>query len=149
MAEKGMKDYDPVGRIFHLKDDFDDIVKDFFSGFSSVGTGRGVYPFLDIKEDKEKYAISIEVPGVKKKDLKISVKKEKLIIQGEKREEKKRSNESYLRVERSYGKFMRSINLPMEVDQSKITAKCNNGVLKIALPKKKKGKAKEVEVKIV
>jgi HSP20 family protein len=148
MAEKDITDYDPVGRIFHLKDDFDDIVKDFFSGFSNVGASRGVYPFLDIKEDKDKYVISVEVPGVKKKDLGISVKKEKLIVQGEKREEKKKEEESYLRVERSYGKFMRSINLPMEVDQSKITAKCNNGVLKIILPKEKKAKAKEVEVKI-
>lgn len=149
MAEKNMTDYDPVGRIFHLKDDFDDIIKDFFSGFSGVGAGRGVYPFLDIREDKEKYAISIEVPGVKKKDLKISVKKEKLIVQGEKKEEKKRGDESYLRVERSYGKFMRSITLPMEVDQSKIAAQCNNGVLKIILPKEKRGKAKEIEIKIV
>ena len=148
MTDKDMADYDPVGRIFHLKDDFNDIVKDFFSGFSGVGAGRGVYPLLDIREDKEKYSISIEVPGVKKKDLKISVKKEKLIVQGEKREENKRGKESYLRVERSYGKFMRSINLPMEVDRSRITAKCNNGVLKIILPKKKKGKVQEVEVKI-
>jgi HSP20 family protein len=148
MTEKDIADYDPVGRIFHLKDDFDHIVKDFFSGFSSIGAGRGVYPFLDIKEDKDEYVVSVEVPGVKKRDLRISVKKEKLVVQGEKREEKKKERESYLRVERSYGKFMRSINLPMEVDQSKISAKCNNGVLKIVLPKKKKAKAKEVEVKI-
>ncbi len=148
MTKKDVTDYDPVGRVFHLKDDFDDMVKDFFSGFSNIGAKRGIYPFLDIREDKEKYAISIEVPGVEKKDLRISVKKEKLIVQGEKREEKKREKKSYLRVERSYGRFMRAIDLPMEVDQSKITAKCNNGILKIILPKKKKGTAKEVEVKI-
>ena len=149
MAEKDIAGYDPVGRIFNLKDDFDYIVKDFFSGFSGLGASRGVYPFLDIKEDKKKYSISIEVPGVKKGDLKISVKKEKLVVQGEKKEEKKRSEESYLRVERSYGKFLRSIGLPMEVDQAKITAKCKDGVLRIILPKKKKVKSKEVEVKIV
>ena len=148
MGEKDISDYDPVGRIFNLRDDFDDIVKDFFAGFSNVRAARGVYPLLDIKEDKEKYTIGIEIPGVEKKDLKISVKKEKLIIQGEKREEKKREEESYLRVERSYGNFMRSVSLPTGVDQSKITAKYNNGVLKITLPKTEKGKAKEVEVKI-
>jgi HSP20 family protein len=148
MSKKDITGYDPVGRIFSLRDDFDDIVNDFFSGFSSIGATRSVYPLLDIREDKDKYTIGIEIPGVEKKDLKISVKKENLVVQGEKKEEKKRQEESYLRVERSYGKFMRSISLPTEVDQSKITAKYNNGVLKIVLPKTKKGKAKEVEVRI-
>lgn len=148
MAKKDVTRYDPVGRIFNLREDFDDIVKDFFAGFSNVSATRGIYPLLDIREDKEKYIIGVEIPGVEKKDLKISVKKEKLIIQGEKREEKKREEESYLRVERSYGNFMRSVSLPTGVDQSKITAKYNNGVLKITLPKTEKGKAKEVEVKI-
>ncbi len=148
MSKKDIIGYDPVGRIFNLRDDFDDIVNDFFSGFSNIGAARGVYPLLDIREDKDKYTIGVEIPGVEKKDLKISVKKENLVVQGEKKEEKKKQEESYLRVERSYGKFMRSISLPTEVDQSKITAKYNNGVLKIVLPKTKKGKAKEVEVKI-
>ena len=148
MAKKDVTRYDPVGRIFNLREDFDDIVKDFFAGFSNVSATRGIYPLLDIREDKEKYIIGVEIPGVEKKDLKISVKKEKLIIQGEKKEEKKREEESYLRVERSYGNFMRSVSLPTGVDQSKITAKYNNGVLKITLPKTEKGKAKEVEVKI-
>lgn len=148
MSKKDIVGYDPVGRIFSLRDDFDDIVNDFFSGFSSIGAARSVYPLLDIREDKDKYIIGIEIPGVEKKDLKISVKKENLVVQGEKKEEKKKQEESYLRVERSYGKFMRSISLPTEVDQSRITAKYNNGVLKIVLPKTKKGKVKEVEVKI-
>jgi HSP20 family protein len=148
MAKKDITRYDPMGRIFNLREDFDGIIKDFFSGFSNVSAARGVYPLLDVREDEEKYTIGIEIPGVEKKDLKISVKKEKLVIQGEKKEEKKREEESYLRVERSYGNFMRSVSLPTEVDQSKITAKYNNGVLKIILPKTEKEKAKEVEVKI-
>lgn len=148
MSKKDIVGYDPVGRIFSLRDDFDDIVNDFFSGFSRIGAARSVYPLLDIREDKDKYTIGIEIPGVEKNDLKISVKKENLVVQGEKKEEKKKQEESYLRVERSYGKFMRSISLPTEVDQSKITAKYNNGVLKIVLPKTKKGKVKEVEVKV-
>ena len=139
--KKDITRYDPMGRIFNLREDFDDIIKDFFSGFSNVSASRGVYPLLDIKEDKEKYTIGIEIPGVDKKDLKISVEKDKLIVRGEKREEKKREEESYLRVERSYGNFMRSVSLPTGVDQSKITAKYNDGVLRITLPKTEKGKA--------
>ena len=148
MSSKDIKSYDPFDRIFNLREDFDDIVKDFFAGFSNIGANRGVYPLLDIKEDKEKYTIDVEIPGIDKKDLKISVKKDNLIIQGEKNEEKKREEESYLRVERSYGNFMRSVKLPTEINQSQISAKYNNGIVKIILPKIKKEKAKEVQVKI-
>jgi len=148
MASKDIKSYDPLDRIFNLREDFDDIVKDFFAGFSNINASRGVYPLLDIKEDTEKYTIDVEIPGIEKKDLKISVKKNNLIIQGEKKEEKKREEESYLRVERSYGNFMRSVKLPTEINQSQITAKYNDGVVKIILPKTKKNKVKEVQVKI-
>ncbi len=148
MSSKDIKSYDPLDRIFNLREDFDDIVKDFFAGFSNINASRGVYPLLDIKEDTEKYTIDVEIPGIEKKDLKISVKKNNLIIQGEKKEEKKREEESYLRVERSYGNFMRSVKLPTEINQSQITAKYNDGVVKIILPKTKKDKVKEVQVKI-
>jgi HSP20 family protein len=148
MTGKDLSGYDPIDRIFNLREDFDDIVRDFFTGFSNISASRGVYPLLDIKEDKENFIIDIEVPGVDKNDLKISLKKGNLVVQGEKKEEKKKEEESYLRVERSYGNFMRSVNLPVEVNQSKITAQYNNGVLKIILPKTQKENAKEVEVKI-
>lgn len=148
MTGKDLSGNDPIDRIFNLREDFDDIVRDFFTGFSNISASRGVYPLLDIKEDKEIFIIDIEVPGVDKNDLKISIKKGNLIVQGEKKEEKKKEEESYIRVERSYGNFMRSVNLPAEVNQSKITAQYNNGVLKIILPKTQKEKAKEVEVKI-
>jgi HSP20 family protein len=148
MTGKDLTVYDPIDRIFNLREDFDDIVRDFFTGFSNISIGRGVYPLLDIKEDKEKFIIDIEVPGIDKNDLKISIKKNNLVVQGEKKEEKKKEEESYLRVERSYGNFMRSVNLPAEVDQSQITAQYKNGVLKITLPKIQKEKAKEVEIKI-
>ena len=148
MSSKDIKNYDPLDRIFDLREDFDDIVKDFFAGFSNMSASRGVYPLLDIKEDKEKYTIDVEIPGIEKKDLKISVKKDNLIIQGEKKEIKKKEEESYLRVERSYGNFMRSVKLPTEINQEQITAKYNNGVIKIVLPKTKTDKANEVQVKI-
>ena len=148
MASKDIKSCDPLDRIFNLREDFDDIVKDFFAGFSNISASRGVYPLLDIKEDKEKYTIDVEIPGIEKNDLKISVKKDNLIIQGEKKETKKKEEESYLRVERSYGNFMRSVKLPTEINQEQITAKYNNGVIKIILPKTKKDKTKEVQVKI-
>lgn len=148
MTGKDLSSYDPIDRIFNLREDFDDIVRDFFTGFSNISASRGIYPLLDIKEDKEKFIIDMEVPGVDRNDLKISIKKNNLVVQGEKKEEKKKEEESYLRVERSYGNFMRSVNLPAEVNQSKITAQYNNGVLKITLPKTQKKNAKEIEVKI-
>lgn len=145
---KDIVKYSPLEGVFDLRKGFDNIVRDFFTGFSNLSVNRGVYPPLDIKEDNGKYIIEMEVPGIEKKDIKISVKKNNLIIQGQKREEKKKKEESYLCVERSYGKFRRSLSLSMEVDESKIKAKYDNGVLRVALPKTKKEKAKEVEIKI-
>ena len=89
MGKKDLMEYDPIDRIFGLREDFDGIVKDFLSGFSNISLGRSVYPLLDIKEDKEKYIIDVEVPGIEKKDLKLSIREGNLIVNGEKREEKK------------------------------------------------------------
>jgi len=135
MDAQDIKSYVPLNRIFNLGESFDNILKDSFAGFSNINTGRGVYPLLDIKENKAKYTIDIEVPGTDKNDFIISIKKDNLIIQGEKKEEKKRKKN-----------HTSAWNALMEVNQTQMATKYNNGVLKITLPKTEKDK--EVEVKI-
>jgi len=76
------------------------------------------------------------------------MKSNELIIEGEKKEEKKQEGESYLRVEINYGKFRRVVQLGEEIDQSKINAEFKDGILKINLPKSEKAKPKEVAIKI-
>ncbi|MEA1912818.1 MAG: Hsp20/alpha crystallin family protein [candidate division WOR-3 bacterium] len=139
---------DPIERLLSLREDFDNMFRDFFTGFGASQMSRKIFPLMDVKEDSKKYIIEVEVPGVEKEDLKLSIKKDKLIIRGEKREEKKKEGESFLRVERSYGGFRRVESLPTEVDKSRVEAKYENGVLRIYLPKIAEEKPKEMEVKV-
>lgn len=146
--KKELKSYDPFDALFSLREDFDEMFRNFFTGFTSPTLGKGVFPVMDVTETPEQFIIEAEVPGIQKENLKLSIKKDELIIEGEKKEEDKKEGESFLRIERSYGSFRRSIRLPSEIDQSKVKAKYENGVLKISLPKTEKEKPKEIEVKV-
>mgnify|MGYP001121166250 CR=1 FL=1 len=146
--KKELKSYDPFDALFSLREDFDEMFRNFFTGFTSPTLGKGVFPVMDVTETPEQFIIEAEVPGIQKENLKLSIKKDELVIEGEKKEENKKEGESFLRIERSYGSFRRSIRLPSEIDQSKVKAKYENGVLKISLPKTEKEKPKEIEVKV-
>jgi len=98
---------------------------------------------LDISEDEEKYFVTVDIPGLAKEDVSVTVENGVMKIEGERKEEKKGK---YHHTERTYGKFLRSFSLPDDVDTSKIEAKAANGVLELQMPKNKK--AKPIEVKI-
>lgn len=148
MAKRDIVSYDPFDALFSLREDFDRMFKDFFTGYTGPALSSRVFPAMDIKETDEDFVIHAEVPGMDKKDINLSIKKDELVIEGDKKEEEKKEGESFLRVERSYGSFRRSVRLPSEIDQSKVKAKYENGVLKIFLPKSEKAKPKEIEIKV-
>lgn len=109
---------------------------------------RILTPKADVLEDKDKYLISIEAPGLKKEDAKLTVNNNILTISGEKKDEKKVEKKNYLFQELSYGKFERSFTLPDGVEADKIDAEIKNGLLEITIPKSEKQKPKEIEVKV-
>jgi len=94
-------------------------------------------PTVDVYETEKAFMMDIEIPGMKKDDLKIRVEDDFLNITGEKRFEKDVSDKKhkYRRMERAYGSFQRSFELPPGVDASQIEAKYDNGVLKVSVPK--------------
>lgn len=147
MAKK-LTEYDPFETLFDLREDFDKMFRNFASGFASPDVSRTMFPLMDIKERKNEILVEAEVPGLDKKDINISLKKDELVIQGEKKEEEKKEGESFLRVERSYGKFRRSIKLPSNIKSEDIKADYNNGVLRIHLPKTEEEKPKEIPIKV-
>ncbi|WP_201352074.1 Hsp20/alpha crystallin family protein [Hydrogenimonas urashimensis] len=108
-------------------------------------------PSVNTREDENAYVIEVDVPGVKKEDIKVNVDSEKrtLTISGERKFEKEVKKEDYYKIESSYGKFMRSFSLPENVDAENIEAKTEEGVLRITLPKVKKEEkeVKEIPVK--
>ena len=113
----------------------------------------GVKPFpetpaVDIAEQENEYEVKVELPGVSKEDVKISLESNILTIKGEKKEEKEEKKTNLHRVERSYGMFQRSFTLPTTVKSDKIDATFSDGVLTITLPKVEEAKPKQIEVKV-
>lgn len=122
------------------------IASEFEKGFA-IETG-GFNPRVDLIEDEQKYYIVIELPGVCKEDVKISVNEEKVLtIKGEKKALNNQNN-SYLRTERLYGTFARNFALPENLDYEKISAKYAEGLLEISLPKVEPPQPKEIEINI-
>jgi len=103
-------------------------------------------PSVSTREDENSYVVEIDLPGVKKEDIKVNIDPEKrtLTISGERRFKDEVKKEDYYKIESAYGKFMRSFSLPENVDLEQIDAKTEEGVLHVTLPKLKK---EETEVK--
>lgn len=103
-------------------------------------------PLIDICETDQGYLLNVEIPGVPKEAVKISVQEGVLTVSGHRAQEGQ--GVKYHRVERPYGTFARSFTLPDYVDESRVSAEFKNGVLQIRLPKTEKVKPKSVEVKV-
>ena len=108
-----------------------------------------VMPDIDEIEDDKAFHVTIELPGMDEKDVDITLSGRLLTIRGEKKQEEKEEDKDYYRRERTYGAFRRSIELPGEVDESKIEASFKKGVLRVELPKTKEAqeKIKHIAVK--
>jgi HSP20 family molecular chaperone IbpA len=106
-------------------------------------------PICDISENDKEIVVHAELPGIEKDNLSVKVENNVLTLSGERKREVKDENDKYRRVERSYGKFSRSIRLPEGVDPAAISADYDNGVLKVTVPKPAKPapQAHTIEIK--
>jgi len=105
-------------------------------------------PRVDVTEDNENLYVEADIPGVDKKDVKVSVVGDVLTISGEKKKESKDENKNYYRLERTAGSFSRSFTLPSEIHTDKIGAEFKDGVLRITLPKTEEAKVVEKQIEI-
>jgi len=105
-------------------------------------------PSVDVFEDEEKLVIKAELPEMDQKDIEVHVEDNQLTIKGERKLEKEEKKEKYHKIERSYGTFSRSFTLPSTVDQDKIKAHYDRGVLKIELPKKEETKPRHIAIDV-
>lgn len=120
-------------------DDF--LGRDFFSNFFDNQTGMSM-PSVNIIEGKEDFRIEVAVPGLDKKDFKIDLNNNVLVISSEKEVKNEQNDEKYMRKEFSYSSFQRSFTLPNSVDAEKINAAYKDGVLNVTIPKKEDAKEK-------
>ena len=114
---------------------------------SSYLFGEGKWdPTVDISEGRKDITVKAEIPGIEAKDFDISIDGRLLTIKGEKKQEQKQEEETYYRVERSYGYFNRTIQLPAKVDPDKVGATYKRGILKIKLRKSKENESKRIKI---
>lgn len=114
----------------------DNLFGDFFNDDFITPLNREASKFsTDIKENEKEYVVIAELSGIKKEDINVEFKKDQLIISAKRDESKDESKEDYIRKERSYGEFKRAFKFP-DVDSKNISAKFENGELKVIIPKK-------------
>jgi HSP20 family protein len=124
-----------------------------FTGMLGTGTGRG-FPLtahMDVKETDKEIVVEAELPGIDDKDISLSLQDGILTIKGEKKLERDEEKGNYRMMERRHGSFQRSVRLPDTVDENKVEASFNNGVLKVSLPKRPEaiGKQRTIPIKRV
>jgi len=121
---------------------FSDLMKDFF-GNEGYCDDYNAIPEANISEDENKYQIELAVPGLGKKDIKVEIDKDILKIRHESQEKKENENQRYSRREFRYNGFSRTFIIPESVDDSKMKAKYENGILILELPKKPKSEVEQ------
>ena len=109
----------------------------------------GWAPAIDVQETNSEYLIKADLPEVKREDVKVSVEDGILAVEGERKMDKEEAGKKFHRVERSYGRFIRRMAVPTDVDQNKVAADFKDGVLNIHLPKSPAVKPRTVDVQVM
>jgi HSP20 family protein len=124
----------------------------FEEGRSSGRPGRDLpelwAPVVDITEDDRAYLVKAELPGLRKEDVHITLENGTLTIAGERKQEQEEKTRKFHRVERAYGSFSRSFELPANADPEKIEARFRDGVLAVAIAKAESARPRQIEVKV-
>jgi len=108
--------------------------------------GYDFSPSCDFSENEMEFQIQLDIPGVKKRDLKIELEDNRLIISGERAKNSEKKSLRHIRSESYYGSFMRVFNFPTAIKENKIDAHFENGVLKVTIPKVEVSKSQLVEI---
>jgi HSP20 family protein len=149
------RDENPIGALHReMNDLFDTFFRDFdtpFGAWLPAAAGRsfaGDAMSVDVSETDDEVQVAADLPGLTENDIEVTVDNNQLTIRGEKKDEREESRRNYRLIERSYGRFERSIPLPSGVDRDKVKAKLRNGVLQVTLPKLPEAKSQSRAIEI-
>ena len=131
--------------LFGLHREIDRLFSEFAQGMGQGGAK--IIPNIEISETDKAIEVSAEMPGLERKDVEISIEDDTLTIRGEKKIEENKNDKNVQLSERSYGMFLRVLQLPAGIDPSSVQATMSNGVLKIIVPKPAKSEPKKIEIK--
>lgn len=141
--------FEPWGLIDILHRDLDQIAGRRFGLAQSDNDGATVadwVPAVDIVEEKDRFVLRADMPGVKPDDINVNMENGMLTVSGERHDEKTEETQGMRRVERVVGKFYRRFNLPDSANADKISAKSNNGILEVIIPKQPEVAARRITV---
>jgi HSP20 family protein len=137
----------PFGELDRMRREMDRLWDRFTGGILPSVSQRDLFPPLDLADRGDSLVVELEVPGMEAKDINLSVTGDVLTVSGEKKREREETEQDYHLVERSYGKFSRSVRLPATVDPERVEASYKDGVLRITMNKTEQAKAKRIDVK--
>jgi HSP20 family protein len=133
--------------------DLDAMFDEFYRGFglapfAGFGLASDAFsPKVDVIDGEKQLTVRAELPGMDAEDVDVSITQDVLTIRGEKREESEDRGKDYYRVERSFGSFARSVQLPCEVDPGAADAKFEKGVITITLPKTRTEECQTIRIR--
>ena len=134
-------------RLASLRDEFNRLF-DWTAPARDSGLFSGWSPALDVYDDKDRLVVKVELPGLKKEEIDISLHDGVLAVSGERKHEHEVTEGQTFRSERTFGKFQRSVTLPTAVDAGKVKATYQDGVLTIDLAKSEEAKPKHIAVSV-
>jgi len=140
--------YSPIREMMGLSDRLNRMFEEM-SGFNPDTELTGSWsPAVDVSESETAIEIKADLPGMTETDIDVTVENNTLTIKGERKFENEDKRENYHRIERQYGSFYRSFQLPNTVDVTKINADFKNGILELALPKREETKPKKISINV-
>ena len=139
----------PFEQMTSLRDEINRLFEAPFGDLArTTEFSNGWAPALDLREDKDSLVATVEVPGMKKEEIEVSVHEGVLSVSGERTQEAETEESGVHRRERSYGRFQRTLSLPKPVKVSDIKAAYKDGVLTITMPKTEEAKPKQITVDV-
>ncbi len=138
--------WDPFREIDSLRGDMERLFDSMLGRYPHERVEGLWAPPVDVEETENAILVRAELPGMKKKDIKISLSGDTLCISGERKHKSEEKGRTFHRIEQVYGKFQRSLLLPADVVADKAKASYKNGILELSLPKSEQAKAREIAI---
>ena len=143
--------WEPVRELSSLQSDMNRLFTTFFdtpTGGNGEGATRRWIPAMDLAETDDHFVLKADLPGLGEGDVNLEVEDNVLTVSGERKAEHEDKREGYVRVERAYGSFRRSLTLPEGIDPEGVTASFDKGVLEVRIPKPEERKPRRVAIQV-
>ena len=143
--------WEPVRELTSLQNEMNRLFTTFFdtpTGGNGESAGRRWIPAMDLAETDDHFVLKADLPGLSEGDVSIELEDNVLTVSGERKAEHEDKREGYVRVERAYGAFRRSLTLPEGVDPEGVAASFDKGVLEVRIPKPEERKPRRVAIQV-